>query len=140
MRRGDRKESVKLLNQIMISLFQDSEERFAEIRELMLELVLIIRRTVIECNVNRLKIPNAQQIWSEAFQLQNHEELTEWVRRITSYNVCYTKLLRGLFSRRSGPKLVARRVLSDRCQHLDRTVCRHVWVSRKLAWYGHRLL
>lgn len=81
MRRGDRKESVKLLNQIMISLFQDSEERFAEIRELMLELVLIIRRTVIECNVNRLKIPNAQQIWSEAFQLQNHEELTEWVRQ-----------------------------------------------------------
>lgn len=85
MKRGDRGESVRLLNEIMIRLYQNSEERFSEIRELMLELVLIMRRTTIECNVNRLKIQNVQHIWNEAFELKNHEELSEWVSRNLHY-------------------------------------------------------
>lgn len=82
IRRGDRTEARRLLNALLLHLYNSGGNRLDRIKDLMAELIYLMRLTARDCGVDEAANPLLQEpVAAILARVEDEEELSPWVHR-----------------------------------------------------------
>ncbi len=82
IRRGDRAEARRVLNLLLLRLFNAGRGDFDQVRQLVSELVALMRASARDCGVDPERHPElAAPIWETLARMDDEEELSPWIHR-----------------------------------------------------------
>lgn len=82
IRRGDRAEARRVLNALLISVYNAGESRLDRVKDLLAELIYLMRGAARDCGVADADTPLLREPVAEGLaRVEDEEELSPWVRR-----------------------------------------------------------
>lgn len=82
MRRGDRSESMRIINHVLVHIYSAGEERSDLLKGLLLELVVMISRAAIEAGAMQSEVLGTNfKILTELSAIEDDEQLAAWLRK-----------------------------------------------------------
>lgn len=81
IQRGDRSESVRILNQVLVLIYSAGEERSDLLKGLLLELVIMISRAAVEAGASASDVLGLNfRFLAELAEITDDAELAQWLR------------------------------------------------------------
>jgi len=82
IRRGDRGEARRIINQVLVHIYSSGEERRDLLKGLLLELVVMISRAAVEAGAAQSEVLGLNyRFLTELAELNDEEDLAAWLRR-----------------------------------------------------------
>jgi AraC-like DNA-binding protein len=82
MRRGDRSEAMRIVNNVLVHIYSAGEERSDLLKGLLLELVVMISRAAIEAGAMQSEVLGSNfRILTELAEIDDDDQLAEWLRK-----------------------------------------------------------
>ena len=86
IRRGDRGEARRIINQVLVQIYSAGEERSDLLKGLLLELVVMISRAAVEAGAVQSEVLGQNfRFLTELAGIQDDEELAAWLRKVLEH-------------------------------------------------------
>ena len=86
IRRGDRGESRRIINHVLVHIYSAGEERSDLLKGLLLELVVMISRAAVEAGAVQSEVLGMNfRFLTELAQIDDDEQLAAWLRKILEH-------------------------------------------------------